>query len=88
MLDLESLFKLSYGMCIVSSKKADKFNACIVNTVPGYTRAADSSRQYQQRKSDMGIYQRQQGLCRIDFIRGDSNKLYRDLRFQVRQRYR
>ena len=33
MLDLESLFKLSYGMCIVSSKKADKFNACIVNTV-------------------------------------------------------
>ena len=33
MLDLESLFKLSYGMCIVSSKKADKLNGCIVNTV-------------------------------------------------------
>ena len=33
MLDLESLFKLSYGMCIVSSKKGNKFNGCIVNTV-------------------------------------------------------
>ena len=33
MFDLESLFKLSYGMCIVSSKKDDKFNCCIVNTV-------------------------------------------------------
>jgi len=33
MLDLESLFKLSYGMCIVSSKKADKLNGCILNTV-------------------------------------------------------
>ena len=33
MLDLESLFKLSYGMCIISSKKDDKFNGCIVNTV-------------------------------------------------------
>ena len=33
MLDLESLFKLNYGMCIVSSKKEDKFNGCIVNTV-------------------------------------------------------
>ena len=33
MLDLESLFKLSYGMCIVSSKKDDKFNGCLVNTV-------------------------------------------------------
>jgi ferric-chelate reductase [NAD(P)H] len=33
MLDLESLFKLNYGMCIISSKKADKFNGCIVNTV-------------------------------------------------------
>lgn len=33
MLDLESLFKLSYGMCVVSSKKGDKFNGCIVNTV-------------------------------------------------------
>jgi ferric-chelate reductase [NAD(P)H] len=32
-LDLESLFKLNYGMCIVSSKKGDKFNGCIVNTV-------------------------------------------------------
>jgi flavin reductase (DIM6/NTAB) family NADH-FMN oxidoreductase RutF/rubredoxin len=33
MLDLETLFKLNYGMCIVSSKKGDKFNGCIVNTV-------------------------------------------------------
>jgi len=33
MLDLESLFKLNYGMCIVSSKKNNKFNGCIVNTV-------------------------------------------------------
>lgn len=33
MLDLESLFKLSYGMCIVSSKMDGKFNGCIVNTV-------------------------------------------------------
>ncbi len=33
MLDLESLFKLSYGMCIVSSKKGDRFDGCIVNTV-------------------------------------------------------
>lgn len=33
MLDLESLFKLSYGMCIVSSKKGDRVNGCIVNTV-------------------------------------------------------
>jgi len=33
MLDLESLFKLNYGMCIVSSKNNDKFNGCIVNTV-------------------------------------------------------
>jgi len=33
MLDLESLFKLSYGMCIVSSKKDGRFNGCIVNTV-------------------------------------------------------
>jgi rubredoxin/flavin reductase (DIM6/NTAB) family NADH-FMN oxidoreductase RutF len=33
MVDLESLFKLSYGMCIVSSKRADKFSGCIVNTV-------------------------------------------------------
>jgi flavin reductase (DIM6/NTAB) family NADH-FMN oxidoreductase RutF len=32
-LDLESLFKLNYGMCIVSSKKGDRFNGCIVNTV-------------------------------------------------------
>ena len=31
--DLESLFKLSYGMCILSSKKNDRFNGCIVNTV-------------------------------------------------------
>ena len=33
MLDLESLFKLSYGMCIVSSKRNGSFNGCIVNTV-------------------------------------------------------
>ena len=33
MLDLESLFKLSYGMFIVSSKKNGGFNGCIVNTV-------------------------------------------------------
>jgi flavin reductase (DIM6/NTAB) family NADH-FMN oxidoreductase RutF/rubredoxin len=32
-LDLESLFKLNYGMCIISSRKGDKFNGCIVNTV-------------------------------------------------------
>jgi len=30
---LESLFNLSYGMCIVSSKKDGKINGCIVNTV-------------------------------------------------------
>ena len=33
MLDLESLFKLSYGMCIISSRKNGRFNGCIVNTV-------------------------------------------------------
>jgi flavin reductase (DIM6/NTAB) family NADH-FMN oxidoreductase RutF len=33
MLDLESLFKLSYGMCILSSKKNNRSNGCIVNTV-------------------------------------------------------
>jgi flavin reductase (DIM6/NTAB) family NADH-FMN oxidoreductase RutF/rubredoxin len=33
MLDLESLFNLSYGMCIVGSKRIDKLNGCIVNTV-------------------------------------------------------
>ncbi len=33
MVDLESLFKLSYGMYIVSSKKDGKFDGCIVNTV-------------------------------------------------------
>lgn len=33
MLDLKSLFKLSYGMCILSSKKDERFNGCIVNTV-------------------------------------------------------
>ena len=32
MLDLESLFNLSYGMCIISSKKDDDFSGCIVNT--------------------------------------------------------
>lgn len=33
MLDLESLFRLSYGMCIISSRKNNRFNGCIVNTV-------------------------------------------------------
>jgi flavin reductase (DIM6/NTAB) family NADH-FMN oxidoreductase RutF/rubredoxin len=33
MLDLESLFKLSYGMYIFTSKEDDKLNGCLVNTV-------------------------------------------------------
>jgi len=33
MLDLNSLFKLTYPMCIVCSKKDRLFNGCIVNTV-------------------------------------------------------
>ena len=33
MLALESLFKLSYGMCIISSKKDGAINGCTVNTV-------------------------------------------------------
>lgn len=33
MRDLKSLFNLSYGMYIVSSKSNGKFNGCIVNTV-------------------------------------------------------
>jgi len=33
MLDLKSLVKLSYGVCILSSKKDGSLNACIVNTV-------------------------------------------------------
>ena len=33
MLDLESLFTLSYGMCIVCSKRNSKINGCIVNSV-------------------------------------------------------
>jgi flavin reductase (DIM6/NTAB) family NADH-FMN oxidoreductase RutF/rubredoxin len=33
MIDLQSLFKLGYGMCIVSSKMNGRFNGCIVNTV-------------------------------------------------------
>jgi len=33
MLDLESLFNLSYVMSIVGSRKGGKFNGCIVNTV-------------------------------------------------------
>ena len=33
MIDFDTLFKLSYGMCIVSSKKDGKVNGCIVNTV-------------------------------------------------------
>ena len=32
-MDLESLFKLNYPMCIVCSKKEGRFNGCIVNTV-------------------------------------------------------
>lgn len=32
-MDLDSLFKLSYGMCIVSSRTDGRFNGCIVNTV-------------------------------------------------------
>lgn len=32
MLDLESLFNLSYGMCVVSSKRNDEINGCIFNT--------------------------------------------------------
>ena len=33
MLDLESLYKLNYPMCIICSKKAGSFDGCIVNTV-------------------------------------------------------
>jgi len=33
MLQLESLFKLSYAVCIIGSKKGDEVNGCIVNTV-------------------------------------------------------
>ena len=33
MIDLESLFNLSYGMYIVSSESADKLSGCIINTV-------------------------------------------------------
>jgi len=33
MVDIESLFNLSYGMCILSSKRDGTFNGCIVNTV-------------------------------------------------------
>lgn len=33
MLDLDSLFKLSYGMCIITSLKNHRFNGCVVNTV-------------------------------------------------------
>ena len=33
MLDSQSLFKLSYPMCIVSSIKNSRFNGCIANTV-------------------------------------------------------
>lgn len=32
-IDLESLFNLSYGMCIVTSKEGEKINGCVVNTV-------------------------------------------------------
>jgi len=33
MLDLESLFKLSYGMCIIGSAGDGRINGCIVNSV-------------------------------------------------------
>ncbi len=33
MIDLETLFKLSYGMCIVSAQKDAKISGCIINTV-------------------------------------------------------
>lgn len=33
MMDAESLFKLSYGMYIVSSKNNSRFNGCIINSV-------------------------------------------------------
>jgi len=33
MLDLESLFKLNYPMCIICSKKGGQISGCIVNTV-------------------------------------------------------
>jgi len=33
MLDLESLFKLNYPMCIICSKKGNRFDGCIINTV-------------------------------------------------------
>jgi flavin reductase (DIM6/NTAB) family NADH-FMN oxidoreductase RutF/rubredoxin len=33
MLDLESLFKLSYGMCIIGARSEGKLNGCIVNSV-------------------------------------------------------
>ena len=32
MLDIESLFNLSYGMCIISSKNGNDLSGCIVNT--------------------------------------------------------
>lgn len=32
MLDLESLFKLNYPMCIMCAAKGGKFAGCIVNT--------------------------------------------------------
>jgi len=36
-MDLDTLFKLSYSMCIVSSKKNGNLNGCIVNTVAQIT---------------------------------------------------
>ena len=33
MLDLESLFRLSYGIYILNSKRDGRFNGCVVNTV-------------------------------------------------------
>ncbi len=32
-LELESLFHLSYGMCVISSKHGKQINGCVVNTV-------------------------------------------------------
>lgn len=33
MLDVEAMFNLNYGMCVISSRNGDKLNGCLVNTV-------------------------------------------------------
>ena len=33
MVDCDTLLKLSYGMCIISAKKGNEINGCIINTV-------------------------------------------------------